>query len=198
MQTLSDFALVFVPLFVAMDPPGNLAFLVSLLSGVHPTRHGHIVRIALLTGIMVGLAFLALGRAVFNLIGITDSDFVVAGGLILLVVSLRELTGSHTTEVTRELNELLAVVPIGTPLLVGPATISLLILLAGLYSIWMVLAAFLLNILIAWLFFSQAQRIVRFLGKGGIEAFAKVMYLLLAAIAVQLIRRGITDFIQAT
>jgi multiple antibiotic resistance protein len=197
LETLRDFTLVFVPLFVAMDPPGNLAFLVSMLSGVQPERHGHVVRIALVTGLIVGLSFLALGRAVFNVIGITDADFVVAGGLILLVVSLRELVSHRTEEVSLAPNELLAVVPIGTPLLVGPATISLLILFVGLYPLWMVLAAFVANILIAGILFSQSRRIVRFLGKGGLEAFAKVMYLLLAAIAVQLIRHGVTDIIQA-
>ncbi len=52
--------------------------------------------------------------------------------------------------------------------------------------------------LIAWLLFSQAPRIVRFFGRGGLDAFAKVMYLLLAAIAVQLIRNGITSIIHLT
>jgi small neutral amino acid transporter SnatA (MarC family) len=48
----------------------------------------------------------------------------------------------------------------------------------------MVVLAFLLNMLVAWVVFTQSQRIVRFLGQGGMEAFAKVAYLLLAAIAV--------------
>ncbi|MEX2598899.1 MAG: MarC family protein [Dehalococcoidia bacterium] len=196
MTFLTDFALVFVPLFVAMDPLGNVPFVLSALARVQPERRGHVVRIALITGLVLGLLFLGLGRGIFEVIGITDNDFVVAGGLILLVVSLRELLG-HPTEKPQEPNEMMAVVPIGTPLLVGPATISILILLAGLYPIWMVLTAFLLNIFIAWVLFSQAPRIVRFLGRGGLEAFAKVMYLLLAAIAVQLIRTGITDIIQS-
>lgn len=55
--------------------------------------------------------------------------------------------------------------------------------------------AFLLNVVIAWVVFSQSSVIVRFLGHGGLQAFSKVAYLLLAAIAVQLIRRGIVDIV---
>jgi len=60
----------------------------------------------------------------------------------------------------------------------------------------MVVVALLLNMLVAWIGFTQSQRIVLFLGLGGLEAFSKVAYLLLAAIAVQLIRRGITEILQ--
>jgi multiple antibiotic resistance protein len=115
---------------------------------------------------------------------------------VLLVVSLRELLSSTVGETPPAPNELMAVVPIGTPLLVGPATISLLILLSGLFSVWLVIVAFLLNMLVAWVTFTQAQRITRFLGEGGLQAFSKVAYLLLAAIAVQLIRRGVTQILQ--
>jgi multiple antibiotic resistance protein len=69
-------------------------------------------------------------------------------------------------------------------------------LLSGLFSVWLVIIAFLLNMLVAWIIFTQAQRITRFLGEGGLQAFSKVAYLLLAAIAVQLIRQGVTEILQ--
>jgi multiple antibiotic resistance protein len=64
--------------------------------------------------------------------------------------------------------------------------------LSGLFSVWLVVVAFLVNILLAWVVFTQAHQISRFLGQGGLQAFSKVAYLLLAAIAVQLIRGGLT------
>lgn len=193
---LKDFVLVFVPLLVAMDPLAILPFIVPLLSGLQPGRRIKTINIAVVTGLVIGLFFLGLGRAVFVVLGIAISDFVIAGGLILLLISLRELLTASTHQTPPAADELMAVVPIGTPLLVGPATISLLIVLSGLYNIWLVVAAFLLNMLLAWVVFTQAQRITRFLGQGGLQAFSKVAYLLLAAIAVQLIRRGVMEVLQ--
>jgi len=187
---LQDFAKVFVSLFVAMDPLSILPFLVPFLGHVGEDRQKFVIRVALITGAAIGIAFLAVGRAVFSLLGITVSHFLIAGGLILLVISLRDLTGGSRPAVS-EPNELLAVVPLGTPLLVGPAAISLLILMSTLYAWWLVVAGFALNLLVAWIVFSQSKRIVAVLGKGGLEAFSKIAFLLLAAIAVQLISRGL-------
>jgi len=192
---LKEFSLVFLPLLVAIDPLAILPFLVPFLGSLPPARRHRVINISTLTGLVIGLLFLGLGRAIFFVLGITVPDFLVAGGIILLILSLRELLSSTTGEVPPAPNELVAVVPIGTPLMVGPATISLLIVLSGLYNIWMVIGAFLANLLIAWVVFMQSQRIIKFLGQGGLQAFSKVAYLLLAAIAVQLIRRGLTEII---
>jgi multiple antibiotic resistance protein len=189
---LKDFSLVFLPLFVAMDPVSVLPFLFTFLGPLNPRQRRKVIYTALTTGLVIGFVFLALGKAIFFVLGIRVSDFLVAGGIVLLALSLRELLSS-SSESPSAPDELLAVVPIGTPLLVGPATISMLILLSGLFALWLVVLAFLTNMLLAWIIFGQFQRIIDFLGKGGLQAFAKVSYLLLAAIAVQLITRGITD-----
>jgi len=194
---MKDFSLVFLALFVVMDPLTLVPFLVSFLDTVPIHRRRSVVYISLATGLAIGLAFLALGRAIFQVLGIGVSDFLIAGGVVLLVFALRDLL-REAPEAPAAPNELMAVVPIGTPLLVGPATISMLIVQSGVVSLWPVVVAFLANIVVAWIIFSQAHRIVSFLGKGGLQAFSKVMYLLLAAIAVQLIRRGVTEIIQGT
>jgi multiple antibiotic resistance protein len=196
LESLKDFSLVFLPLLVAMDPLAILPFLVPFLGAVQPAHRRRVVNIALITGLAVGLLFLGLGKGIFAVIGITLSDFLIAGGAVLLVVSLRELLSSAAAQVPVAPNELMAVVPIGTPLLVGPATVSMLIVLSSLYSVWLVIVAFLANVVVAWVIFAQSQRIVKFLGHGGLQAFSQVSYLLLAAIAVQLMRRGILDIVR--
>ncbi len=192
---LDQFPLVFIPLFVAMDPLGLLPFVVGILDPLAGPRRGAVIRMAILTGATVGLVFLALGRAIFGVLGIQISDFLIAGGAVLFIVSLRNLMSASEERPTAP-DEFLGVVPIGTPLLVGPATISMLIVLSGLHPYWMVLAGFLLNMGIAWVVLAQAERIQGFLGVGGLRAFSKVASLLLAAIAVQLMRRGITQIWQ--
>ncbi|MDA0989010.1 MAG: MarC family protein [Chloroflexi bacterium] len=185
---------MFVPLLVAMDPLGVVPFLLTLLAPIEPARRKRVIRIALLTGLALGLVFLGLGRGILLILNIEVSHFLIAGGLVLLVISLRDLL-VVAPEAPLAPNELIAVVPNGTPLLVGPATISMLILLTGLYPAWLVVLGFLANIIVAWVVFSHSQRISNVLGEGGLQAFAKVAYLLLAAIAVKLISQGIIDIV---
>jgi multiple antibiotic resistance protein len=87
--------------------------------------------------------------------------------------------------------EMVAVVPIGTPLTVGPATITTLLLLAAQYPLYIVLISFVMNILITWLIFLASNQIVRFMGKGGLKAVSRIFSLLLAAIAVSMIIKGL-------
>ncbi|MEK9659917.1 MAG: MarC family protein [Chloroflexota bacterium] len=193
---LKEFHLVFLPLLVVMDPLGVLPFLAAFTGVMPAAMRARIHRTALFTGLVVGVLFLLAGRAVFALLGVQVYHFLVAGGAVLFALALREMMTSGA-EPPAEPDELMAVVPIGTPLLVGPATISLLLVLAALHPLWLVVAAFVANMAIAWLVFSQTGRLVRWVGAGGLRAFNKVMYLLLAAIAVKLITDGIVQTIAA-
>jgi multiple antibiotic resistance protein len=87
--------------------------------------------------------------------------------------------------------ELVAVVPIGTPLTVGPATITTLLLLAMQFPIYMVLISFALNMAITWVVFLGGEQVSRFLGQGGLKAISRVFSLLLAAIAVSMVLNGL-------
>jgi multiple antibiotic resistance protein len=87
--------------------------------------------------------------------------------------------------------EMVAVVPIATPLTAGPATITTLLLLTNQFPLYMVLICFGLNLLIVWIVFQLSNQIVGFLGRGGLRAVSQVFNLLLAAIAVNMIIRGL-------
>jgi multiple antibiotic resistance protein len=87
--------------------------------------------------------------------------------------------------------EMMAVVPLGTPLLAGPATITTLLLLYKQYPLAMILISYVLNILICWVIFLAGNRIMKVLGQGGLKAISKVFSLLLAAIAVSMVISGL-------
>jgi multiple antibiotic resistance protein len=142
-----------------------------------------------MTAAVVGLAFLFLGKFILDVMGISVGAFAIAGGLILLVLSIRYILTGHVVEVIKE--EMVAVVPIGTPLTVGPATIATLLLLATQFPLYMVLISFALNIAIAWVVFIMSGWFSRFLGQGGLKAVSRVFSLLLAAIAVSMIIDGV-------
>lgn len=186
---LNSFIMTFVPLFIVIDAVGNIPFVIGLSEGLTHHEKWRLINIATATATTVGLFFLFLGRFVLSIMGISVGGFAIAGGIVLLVLSIRYMTTGSLVETVKE--EMVAVVPIGTPLTVGPATIATLLLLGTQYSIYFVLLAFALNIFIAWLSFVLSSRIVRILGTGGIKAFSKVAALLLSAIAVNMVIRGL-------
>jgi multiple antibiotic resistance protein len=147
------------------------------------------IHIATLTAVIVGLAFLFFGRFILDVMGISVGAFAIAGGIILLALSVNYMLTGRMVEAIKE--EMVAVVPIGTPLMVGPATITTLLLLVTQFPLYIVLLSLLLNLFIAWLIFILGNRIVGFLGQGGVKAISKVFNLLLAAIAVSMVLRGL-------
>ena len=191
-EIIKELALTFVPLFFAMDAVGNLPIFLALTQETGAPRHRQTANLATLTAFGVGLVFVAIGKAIFSLLGIEVADFLIAGGIILLILAIRYLTTGKMVE-TQDLStsEMVSVVPLGTPLVVGPAVLTSLLSLTGQYSIVIVLSSFILNLAIQWVLFRQADRIVNFLGRTGVNAVSKIVMLLLAAIAVKMIREGV-------
>ncbi len=186
---LNSFVLTFVPLFIVIDALGNLPTVISLSEGLPENDRRKMVHTATLTAGVVGLGFLFFGRLILQVMSISVGSFAIAGGIILLVLSVKYMTTGRLLEVIKD--AMVAVVPIGTPLTVGPATITTLLLLATQYPLYMVLISFVLNLLIVWLLFLWSGRIVAVLGAGGLRAISRVFSLLLAAIAVNMIVRGL-------
>lgn len=186
---LQSFILTFVPLFIVIDALGNLPFVISLSEGMSREERRKMIHIATVTATIVGLVFLFLGQLILQVLDISVGSFAIAGGLILLILSIKYMTTGRMVEAIKE--EMVAVVPIGTPLTVGPATITTLLLLAIQFPLYMILISFTLNMLITWAILLSSNQIVRFMGKGGLKAVSSVFSLLLAAISVNMIIHGL-------
>ena len=192
---MKNFLLCFVPFFVAVDAIGLLPIYIGLTEGLHSTRKRRIIIQSLTTASVVAIAFLFGGPFVLNIVGVGVSDFMVAGGLLLLVISLTDIiTGEKRQRLID--SETIGAVPIGVPLLTGPAVLATSILLANNYGVAMTSIALIANIAIAGIIFSLASPIERFLGQPGSKTVSKVASLFLASIAVMLIRKGITEIFQ--
>ena len=179
----------FIPLFVAIDVTATLPIFLSLTHTMNNTEKRSVIRQSTLTALAVSLAFVVVGEAVFSILGITVDDFKIAGGLILLVLAILELMKDG--EEAKRPTGTIGVVPIGVPLIVGPAVLTTLIVLINHYGIVPTTLSLLLNFIIVWLTFTNAQKITKIFGKNGIAAISKIMALLLAAIAVMMIRLGV-------
>ncbi len=184
----------FIPLFVAMDVFAVLPIFISLTRDMPEGIKRGVVRQSTITALLVSLAFVVIGNAVFRILGITVDDFKIAGGLILLVIAILDII--RFSEERRMPHETIGVVPIGVPLIVGPAVLTTLIVLIGNYGIVPTTISLILNLIIVWLSFIKAQNITKLFGKNGIVAISKVMALLLSAIAVMMIRLGLQAIIK--
>lgn len=186
---LQNFVFTFIPLFIVIDALGNLPFVLSLSEDMIRQQRRRMIHVAVITATVVGLFFLFFGQFVLKLMGISVGSFAIAGGIILLVFAIKYMTTGHMVTAVKE--ELVAVVPIGTPLTVGPATITTLLLLATQFPLYMVLISFALNMVITWVIFMGGGQVARFLGRGGLRAISRVFSLLLGAIAVSMIIHGL-------
>ena len=185
----SDFVLTFVPLFIVVDAIGNLPIVLTLSEGMSGHERNRMIHVAMATATAVGLVFLFFGQFILNIMKIETGALAIAGGIILFTLSIRYLISGRTIEAQRE--EMIAVVPIGTPLVVGPATITTLLLFSKQYPIYTVLVSLMLNLLISWAIFLVGNHIARFLGKGGLKAISQIFNLLIAAIAVNMVFHGL-------
>lgn len=185
-----QFLQAFIPLFVAIDPIGLAAIFLAMSAGVPVERRRTIAAQATWTGGGVALLFLLLGQTIFSALGITASDFQIAGGLILFILAARDIIHS-ATEQPRELADDFGVVPLGMPLIAGPASITTLILLAQTVGVVITLVALAVNLSLVVLAFAQSDRIARRIGGTGMRAISKIISLLLAAIAVNMVRQGL-------
>ena len=188
-EFLKPFLVSFIPLLVALDAPGTLPLYVGMTEGVKKQERKKIVRQSIVTAFLVTIGFILLGQAIFNALGILVEDFMIAGGLILLIIAVTDVVRAGERKMERSPE--FGVVPLGTPLIAGPGTLTTALVLVGTNGYAPVVLSLIVNLLIAWLIFSQAERIIKLIGLSGSRAFAKVASLILAAFAVKMIRAGV-------
>ncbi len=185
---IDNFLRAFIPVFVAIDPIGLVAIFMGLGTNASHQHRGHQALLGLLTGLLVAVGFIFLGKGIFAALGITVADFQVAGGLILLALAVRELVGYGRAD--RDTDNEFGVVPLGMPLIAGPALLTALLILVDSVGVVFTLLSLIVNLVIVALALCNAERFARLMGRQGLRGISKIIALLLAAIAISLIRRG--------
>jgi multiple antibiotic resistance protein len=181
--------LPFIPLFVAFDALGILPIFASLTTEMLEPERKRVIHQSILTAFLVSIGFLVVGKTIFVLLGILISDFQIAGGILLFIISIIDLIFPERSRTFPK--ETLGIVPIGIPLIVGPAVLTLLLIIIHTYGYFSTLLCLILNLLIVWFVFSQSHRIMRLMKEGGAKGIGKVFSLLLAAFAMMMIRMGL-------
>jgi multiple antibiotic resistance protein len=192
---ITSLILSLIPLFVAIDPIGIIPMYLSLTTGLDHEERKKVARQSILTACVIGIIFVFTGKIIFKILGITFSDFAIAGGLLLFTFSILELLREETQPIKKRYRTSLGVFPIGTPLIVGPALLTTLIILVDAQGFISTLVAFGLNLLILGIALLKADFILSIIGESGARAFAKIMSILLAAIGIMMVRRGVIELI---
>lgn len=188
---LKNYFLAIVPMFVAIDAIGMLPIYMSLTRGLNNYQKTRLVQRSILTALGVALAFLFVGRWVFWVLGITISDFLVAGGAILFILSIRDMASfSKSSKIT---DEALGIVPLAVPLIVGPAVLTTSLILLNAYGIYVTFFSIVFNIMFCGVVLTFANRLSKLIGEAGSMTLSKIFSLLLGAIGVMLMRRGLQD-----
>ncbi|MBK6537831.1 MAG: MarC family protein [Ignavibacteria bacterium] len=186
--------LAFIPLLVAFDAVGIVPMYLGLTSGISDHEKKKLVLNATMTAFIICVLFLFIGNAVIKFLGITVNDFRIAGGLILLIISISDLL-FYESRIRGVKQEDIGVVPIGIPLIAGPAVLTTILISRDAFGIYITVISLLINLIIMYLCLANAGFIKKIMGEAGSKAFAKVASLFLAAIAVMMIRTGLTNTI---
>jgi multiple antibiotic resistance protein len=192
LKILEPYILTFIPIFVAVDAIGNIPLFVGLVEGTTKKQRDKIIADSVTTATAVAILFMFIGKWVLRLIGITIADFQIAGGLLLFVISLRLLLpGATKTFLADSHDKDVGVFPLGTPLITGPAVLTTTLMMLDNFGLLPTFISLVINMLIVWLTLVKADAIMKIMGAGGTRAFSKIMYILLAAIGVMMVRKGI-------
>ena len=190
LEILYSYFTAFMMLFVVFDAIGNVPIFYTLTEGLELRERRRTIQNSVIIAGIILLIFALGGKLILDFFHISVDDFRIAGGLILLIIAIEGLLGR--VEAMKIKAEQLAVVPLATPLLAGPGSISVVMYLmeAG-YGPGPTIASIIANVIIAWGILTYCDKIFKVLGKNGSLVIARIMAFILAALAIAMIREGI-------
>jgi len=202
MLDFTEYTKIFISLFAILDPIGVIPIIILFTADMTAPKRAHIGRLASFTVCGILLVALLLGKPLLSFFGISINSFRVAGGILLMLIAIKMLLGNFSPDrlsdnenTDGEAIPASAIVPLSTPLLAGPGSISAVIVEAhkahGIeHYLVMSLEIVLLSVTV-WLTFLIAPWVAKRLGKIGIDVFTRLMGLILASIAVEFIAGGL-------
>ncbi len=197
-----DYIESFVPLFVAINAPGILPLYLGITEVLSNAERRRLTLQAVATAFLVAVLILFAGQLIFSLLGITVNDLRVGGGLILLVLSISNLIfGDYRRRDPAagdgDAADSVGVVPLGIPLIMGPAAITSILVSREAFGYVPTLVSLILNMSLVFLVFVSGPLVAKIIGPSVNRGVAKVASLFLAAISVSMIRAGIVAMVRS-
>jgi len=186
----------FIALFVIINPIGNLTIFVGLAKGYSAKKRTQIVNRAMFIASVLLVIFVFLGHTIFQLFGIGMDSLMIGGGIILLIIAVIYVLDIHTRN-DPNIEDDLAAVPMATPFLIGPGTITSAILLVTNHGILITLIGSMLSLIVVWAILRFSNQVYRFLGIHWAGVVSRVMGLFVAAIAIEFIKGGVLSIMNS-
>ncbi len=177
-----------VALFIITDSIGNLPFYISLTEGTSKEEHSRVTLTAVATGLFLLAVFVFAGNLFLSLFSLTIDDLKIAGGILLFVIAIKILMDG---KIIAEHKEDIGVVPLGSPLLVGPGAITTVLVMTKIYDFYAVCLGTLICFFCIWLVFRFGEMIFKIIGRNGSLIITKISSILIAAIAVRFVRTAV-------
>ena len=187
-------------LILIMDPLGNIPMFLSILNKIpDENRRRKILIRELLLALLVLLIFLFLGRHLLQWLNLQPQSLRIGGGIVLFLIAIKMIFPPPSRGIMGQFPEgepLL--VPLAVPLLAGPSTLAMLILLSSnAPEKWM---SWLLAVILAWLLTSVVMicsgSLLRLLGEKGLVAVERLMGMVLVTLSVQMLLDGFSDYLR--
>jgi multiple antibiotic resistance protein len=184
-------------LFFVMDPLGNIPIFNAVLGNFESRHRALIVARELVFALGIMLAFLFAGTAILEFLNLSSSSLNIAGGVLLFIIAIRMIFPGQRGEV-EEVDDDPFIVPLAMPLVAGPSTLALLLLLSSSQPerIWDWCAALVLAWAGSTVLLTASPFMLRALGKRGLRAIGRLMGMLLVLLATQMLLDGVAAFVR--
>jgi len=196
---ISEIASVAVTLFLIMDPLGNAPVFNAVLARLAPRRRVPVIARELIIALIILLGFLLAGNAIMLFLGLSQPSLSIAGGVLLFIISLRMILPNGSDNSDDVETEDPFIVPLAMPLIAGPSTIAVLLLLSssqpGKLFHWVI--ALFLAWLATTLILVASPKILGLIGPRGSLALKRLMGMILVILATQLLLNGVREFLQS-
>jgi len=192
-----EIASVSATLFLVMDPLGNVPVFNAVLAKLAPERRVKVIVRELLLALVILLGFLFAGNSILTFLGLSQPSLNISGGVLLFIISLRMIFPGRSQSTNVDAEEPF-IVPLAVPLIAGPSTIALLLLLSSTrpneiwsWAISLAAAWFLTTVLLV-----SSPWLLKIIGTRGSRALERLMGMVLVILATQMLLNGIRDFVR--
>lgn len=183
-------------IFAILNPISVLPTFLSVTDEMNPEDRHRIVRNSCIAVLIITLVLAVGGNYILSLFSVGIPGLQIGGGVLLMVIAAEMLGGLPRTK-TLESNEEIAIVPIATPLLVGPGTMTTIIVLSATVPILVLILSIIIVTILTYLILRYSEILVKLLGSNGTRALGRFMTIIIAAFAAQLIYAGLSEWLRS-
>jgi len=192
-QVIVNVALLGFQLYAVLNPISVIPTFMSLMGDRGKDEKAIAVRRASLYAAALMAVFAVLGGVILGFFNVSIASLRFGGGILLMVIAIDMLSGLSRTKMLESTEEAL-IVPIATPLLVGPGTITTLIVMAATHGVVMTLAASGIASLLVYLTLRSGELLLEVAGKNVVRGVGRFMSVIIASISAEMIHSALLEW----